>query len=95
MFLISPSEMEMVRGMNLVHMLLLGLFVHAGGWVLINLAIRALPFSFVSLVLLLQPVLASVISYLLFDESFILQQILGVGICLIAIYRGQLSIIKN
>lgn len=68
---------------------LLAIAVHIGGWIFIGKSFSSLPMRKVSLVLLLQPVLASIISNILFQESFSSKQILGAGITLVAIYFGQ------
>ncbi|MFK8138360.1 MAG: DMT family transporter [Bdellovibrionales bacterium] len=69
--------------------ILLGVVVHGGGWVFIQNAIKKIPMKNVSLVLLLQPILATTISYYLFDEYMSNQQIAGAALTLFSVYLGS------
>jgi len=69
----------------------LGLTAQAIGWRAISKALPNLPASISGLILLLQPVLATLWGYLLFNEYLVLLQILGAVITLSAIYVGTIS----
>lgn len=94
MLVIGDQSLAKIDGDNLLWMLLLGVLVHAGGWLLINKSIESLEFSKVSLGLLLQPILASIIAYFMFSESLVMTQIAGLSLCVFAIYRGQMDLAK-
>ena len=69
----------------------LGISVQAVGWRAISKTLPNLPASHSGLILLLQPVLATLWGYLLFDEYLLLPQIAGAVITLSAIYVGTIS----
>ncbi len=69
----------------------LGLTSQAVGWRAISKALPNLPVSHSGLILLLQPVLATLWGYLLFDEFLVLLQLVGAMITLTAIYVGTIS----
>lgn len=93
--LVDSFQIQSLQAKEWLWMLLLGVLVHAGGWLLINKAIQALKFSSVSLGLLLQPILASLIAFFLFQERLVFSQIIGMGICLLAIYKAQRLLAKS
>jgi drug/metabolite transporter (DMT)-like permease len=93
--LIDSFQIERLNEIELLWMLLLGVLVHAGGWLFINKAIQLLKFSSVSLGLLLQPVLASLIAFFLFQEKLVYSQLLGMGVCLYSIYKAQRLLAKK
>lgn len=63
-----------------------GLICHLVGWLSINYALGFLPAAIVSPTLLIQPVLTSVISYFLLNETLRNEQILGGFIVIFGIY---------
>lgn len=69
----------------------LGISAQAVGWRTISKTLPNLPASHSGLILLLQPVLATLWGYLLFDEYLVLLQIAGATITLGAIYVGTIS----
>lgn len=95
MSIIGKEAFAPIDTENIIIMLALGVGVHAGGWLMINKAIKNLAFSKVSLGLLLQPILASIIAYFLFNENLSYSQIAGLLICVFAIYMGQSQLNKK
>jgi len=69
--------------------LLLAVVAQSLGWWAISRAVAALRGAVAGLILLLQPVLATIYGWLLFDERLGALQILGAGITLVAIYAGS------
>lgn len=65
-----------------------GLTAQVAGWVLISRALERVPASRVGLVLLLQPTLAFIWDVWFFDRGVSLQEAVGAGIALVAIYLG-------
>ncbi len=74
-----------------VILLLLGFFVQGLAWWGISSALPKIPASRAGLLLLLQPVLATVWGWFYFDEQLSLMQLLGAAITLTAIYVGAVS----
>jgi drug/metabolite transporter (DMT)-like permease len=69
----------------------LGITAQAVGWRAISKALPNLPASHSGLLLLLQPVLATLWGYLLFDEYLVVLQLIGAVVTLGAIYFGTIS----
>lgn len=69
----------------------LALFVHVGGWALISRAMPHVPAASGSLLLLLQPVLATLWGVLVFAEPFGLLEATGTALSLGAIYVASAS----
>lgn len=65
---------------------IMGVFIQAGAWFLINFAQGYLPASLVSPTLLAQPVLAGIIAYFMLGEELSIWQIFGGVIVIIGIY---------
>lgn len=72
-------------------LLVLGVVVHVGGWVAISRGMTAVPAASGSLLLLLQPVLATIWGVLSFAESFGALEICGTLLSLGAIYAAMLA----
>jgi len=68
---------------------LLGLIAQSAGWLMIARSLPKVPGAIGGLVLLLQPVLATVWGVALFGESLTLVQTIGAGVTLLAIYIGS------
>ena len=66
--------------------IIMGVFIQAGAWFLINFAQGYLPASLVSPTLLAQPVLAGLIAFLMLGEELTIWQILGGIIVVVGIY---------
>lgn len=67
----------------------LGIVVHVVGWWLISDSLRLVQTNRASLLLLLQPTLATIMGALLFQEQLAGLQILGAALTLVAIYYGS------
>lgn len=65
---------------------IMGIFIQAGAWFLINYAIGSIKASVVSATLLGQPVLAGIISYFALNEVLSLNHVIGGIIVVIGIY---------
>jgi len=72
-----------------VLLFLLGLIAQSAGWVMIARSLPKVPGAIGGLVLLLQPVLATVWGVALFGESLTWVQTVGAGVTLLAIYIGS------
>ena len=72
-------------------LLLLGVVAHVGGWVAISRGMTAVPAASGSLLLLLQPVLATIWGVLIFAEPFGVYEISGTLLSLGAIYAAMLT----
>ncbi|MFH2051659.1 MAG: DMT family transporter [bacterium] len=70
------------------HLIGLGVLVQAAGWWAITAALPRVKGSTAGLVLLLQPVLATVWGVVLFGESLAGMQLAGAGLTIFAIYLG-------
>lgn len=66
--------------------IIMGVAIQAGGWFLINFAQGYLPASLVSPTLLMQPVLAGFIAYVMLGEELTIWQILGGFVVIVGIY---------
>jgi drug/metabolite transporter (DMT)-like permease len=69
-----------------------GLICHLAGWLCINYALGFIPASIVSPTLLIQPILTSIISIILFHETLRVEQIIGGFVVIFGIYlvnRGK------
>ncbi len=71
--------------------IVMGIFIQAGAWFLINFAQGYLPASLVSPTLLAQPVLAGVIAYFLLDEILGFWHVVGGVIVVSGIYMVHFS----
>jgi drug/metabolite transporter (DMT)-like permease len=72
-------------------LLLLGVGAHVGGWVAISRGITAVPAATGSLLLLLQPVLATIWGIAVFGEPFGVYEVSGTLLSLLAIYAAMLT----
>ncbi len=85
--LVIPSRVS-----DWVWLLVLVFLAQVIGWVLISQSIGKLPVHLVSLVLLLQPALATLIGSYLFSENLVLMQVFGCALTLSGIYAGSQSL---
>jgi len=74
--------------------LLMGILIQAGAWFLINYAQGYLPASLITPTLLIQPVLAAIIAWLLLGEKLGVWHIVGgvivvLGIYIVHFYSGK------
>ncbi len=72
-------------------LLMLGVGAHVGGWVAISRGMTVVPAATGSLLLLLQPVLATIWGVLLFSEPFGGYEIAGTLLSLLAIYAAMVT----
>jgi len=72
-------------------LLLLGVVAHVGGWLAISRGMTAVPAASGSLLLLLQPVLATLWGVMVFGEPFGIYEVSGTALSLGAIYAAMLS----
>jgi drug/metabolite transporter (DMT)-like permease len=72
-------------------LLLLGVGAHVGGWVLISRGMTGVPAATGSLLLLLQPVLATIWGVMWFTEPFGGYEIAGTLLSLLAIYAAMVT----
>ncbi len=77
-----------MTGESWLLLLALVLFGQVAGQGLVTTALRRLPVSSGSLVLLIQPVVAAVLSWLLLNEGLSLLQIFGISLVLISIFMA-------
>ena len=68
-----------------------GLFIQIAGQGLIIYGLSLIRVQFSSLILLIQPLTAAFLAFLLFQEMFLIQQIFGAIILLIGIYLAGIS----
>lgn len=85
----EPLALASARDLGLLA--ILGVGAHAGGWALISRGMPHVPAAKGSLLLLLQPVLATLWGVLLFAEPFGPMEATGTGLSLAAIYAATLS----
>lgn len=86
---VSPESFIISNTTHLITFCILGLLVQYIGWYFIKRGILQVSTSTTGLILLLQPVMACIWSYLLFSENFSSTQIFGGCISLIGIYLFQ------
>lgn len=89
--LITAEPLALAGGRDLGLLLLLGVGAHAGGWVLISRGMPHVPAATGSLLLLLQPVLATLWGVLAFAEPFGPAEAAGTALSLGAIYAASLT----
>ena len=78
-------------GRDLGLLLLLGVGAHVGGWVVISRGMTVVPAATGSLLLLLQPVLATIWGVALFAEPFGGYEVAGTLLSLLAIYAAMVT----
>jgi drug/metabolite transporter (DMT)-like permease len=76
---------------DLVLLLLLGVGAHVGGWLAISRGMTVVPAATGSLLLLLQPVLATIWGVIVFAEPFGGYELTGTLVSLLAIYAAMLT----
>lgn len=93
---IEGGMMAPVDAGGWVRVVLLALLAQAVGWLVISMALPRVPGSTGAILLLMQPVLATVWGALLFDETLTALQIIGMAITLVAVYVGSMRVVgKN
>jgi drug/metabolite transporter (DMT)-like permease len=75
---------------SLMYLVMLGIIVQGAGWLAIYRSLSVIDASKAGLILLLQPILATVWGILMFGEELALMQAVGAVITLAAIYFGSL-----
>jgi drug/metabolite transporter (DMT)-like permease len=75
---------------DVIYLILLGTFVHIGGWHLIGTNLPKVSHAKAGLILLTQPVLATLLSCLFLGESLSFLQVIGMLLALTGIYLGSL-----
>jgi drug/metabolite transporter (DMT)-like permease len=89
--LATGEPLALAGGRDLALLVLLGVGAHAGGWALIARGMPALPAATGSLLLLLQPVLATLWGVLAFAEPFGPAEAVGTALSLGAIYAASVT----
>lgn len=92
MFLFGTMESPMpsLRGSSLTWAVILALGPQVTGWILISQNIPKVSVVLVGLILMVQPVLATILGKMLFQETMSVLQLVGAAITLTAVYVGQL-----
>ncbi|EQC48014.1 EamA-like transporter family protein [Bacteriovorax sp. Seq25_V] len=90
-FIVIEKEVHVPQGIDIVYALIYGGVIHAFGWILISKAIRVLPVALVSLILLLQPVFATILGVLIYHEEINIIQGSGLVLSLVGIYIAMVS----
>lgn len=85
------GELEALTGWNWFYMLGLGLVAQFAGWFIITKNLPKVEISKAGLIILTQPVLASILGYALFQEQLSSVQLIGATLTLLGIYLGSLS----
>lgn len=80
-----------IEGLNLVYMISYGGIIHVVGWILISYALEKIQVSVAGLILLLQPITATILGIILFKEHASLFQFFGLGVSLIGIHQASKS----
>jgi drug/metabolite transporter (DMT)-like permease len=91
LFIISfiTAEWALPEGIDWLWLILLGLVVQVGGWLLITHNLPKVPVSISGLIILTQPVLATFLGALLYAEVLSGLQYLGAILTVFAIYLGS------
>ncbi len=89
--LANGESLQITRASDLGLLAILGVVAHAGGWALISRGMPHVPAASGSLLLLLQPVLATLWGVLVFTEPFGPMEAGGTALSLGAIYAATLS----
>lgn len=89
--LLAGESLALASGRDLGLLALLGVGAHAGGWALISRGMPHVPAAKGSLLLLLQPVLATLWGVLVFAEPFGPIEAAGTALSLAAIYAATLA----
>ncbi|WAS90356.1 DMT family transporter [Nannocystis punicea] len=89
--LATGEPLAVASGGDFGLLLLLGVGAHVGGWALISRAMPHVPAASGSLLLLLQPVLATLWGVLVFAEPFGAVEAAGTALSLAAIYAASVS----
>ncbi len=87
--LLTGEHVTIPGGADLALLVALGLGVHVGGWLLISGGMPHVPATSSSVLLLLQPVLATVWGVWFFDEPVGWLGTLGVGLTLLGVWGAQ------
>lgn len=95
--LISQAEntFELISGSNLINMMIYGCIIHVTGWILITKALQKVAVSIAGLILLLQPISATILGILIYAEPSSTIQIIGLVMALIGIYIASISKAKK
>ncbi len=89
---VATGESLVLSGLREAGLLcILGSVVHVGGWVAISKGMTAIPAASGALLLLLQPILATLWGVLWFTEPFGGREALGTALSLVAIYAAMVA----
>ncbi len=86
---IAEGSFKLISGADIGYMFLYGSLIHFVGWLLISKAIKVIPIALASLLLLLQPICATVLGHLIFDEYLSITQLIGLTLSLLGIYLAM------
>ncbi len=86
---IAEGSFEVISGTDIGYMFLYGSLIHFVGWLLISKAIKIIPIALASLLLLLQPICATILGHLIFDEYLSISQLIGLTLSLLGIYLAM------
>lgn len=85
------ENFQIGRNEDLFYMFIYGAIVHSLGWYLISNSINKIPIGLTSLLLLLQPLLATLMGAFIYQEALSSYQKLGLVLSLIGIYLASVS----
>ncbi len=91
---IYEQTLRLPLGREWVLLPALALIAQIGGWILITRNLPKVPVSRAGLVLLMQPVVATVVGNIFFGERMTPIQVMGASLTLLAIYLGTLKTTK-
>lgn len=89
LFSLIEGSLEIIKSSDLIYMIIYGSLIHIFGWLFISRSIKVIPIALASLLLLLQPICATVLGYFIYTEELELIQILGMVISLLGIYLAM------
>ncbi len=90
-FVVLENEMHLPQGIDILYAVIYGGLIHACGWLLISKAIKVIPIALASLILLLQPIFATILGVMIYNEQISILQALGLALSLIGIYIAMNS----
>lgn len=94
-FLVAQGSFEFPSAENWYWVLLVALIPQVLGWLVITHSLPKIPIGRAGLILLLQPVLATIWSFLIFHERLHSIQLAGGALTLFGVYLGNTSRVPN
>lgn len=88
---VVEGEVKWVQGPDFYYMILYGMGIHFGGWYLISKSINSIALVLAGLLLLLQPIFATLFGHILYDESLSFIQMMGLVLALVGIYFSSVA----